>query len=138
MGVGSRKWSLFLPLSMFFTILMFDCVRFLWRSTTDPVQVQVYKWTGKNDYFALCETDYISFGGGFVFSLSPSSYCVLTNPPPLLNREGAYGLYLDDTLSEGSSAKCSTFDNEPLCSPGPRQGGSVRFECVGLEVWGVG
>jgi hypothetical protein len=53
-------------------------------------------------------------------------------------RDGNYGLYLDDTLFDGTSAWCPTFDNEPLCSPGPRKGGAVAFECVGLEVWGVG
>lgn len=54
------------------------------------------------------------------------------------SRDGHYGLYLDDTLSDGSSARCPTFENEPLCSAGPRQGEGVLFECVGLEVWGVG
>ncbi|KAI0798217.1 TLD-domain-containing protein [Abortiporus biennis] len=88
---------------------------FLWKEMSDH-KVKIFKWTGKNDYFALCEPDYISFGGG----------------------EGRYGLYLDDTLSEGSSARCPTFDNDPLCSDGPRQGGSTTFECVGVEVWGVG
>lgn len=52
--------------------------------------------------------------------------------------DGHYGLYLDDTLSDGSSAPCPTFNNDPLCSPGPKQGGGYTFECVGLEVWGVG
>ncbi|KAF7799183.1 hypothetical protein EIP86_010414 [Pleurotus ostreatoroseus] len=88
---------------------------FLWRITPDN-QLRVFKWSGKNDYVALCESEYISFGGG----------------------DGHYGLYLDDTLSDGSSARCPTFDNEPLCSPGPRQGEAITFECVGLEVWGVG
>lgn len=88
---------------------------FLWRLTSEK-RLHIYKWTGKNDYVALCETEYLSFGGG----------------------EGRYGLYLDDTLIDGSSAWCPTFGNEPLCSTGPRQGENVRFECVGLEVWGVG
>ncbi|KDQ50806.1 hypothetical protein JAAARDRAFT_62966 [Jaapia argillacea MUCL 33604] len=87
---------------------------FLWKVKNG--KVVVYRWAGKNDYVALCEQDYISFGGG----------------------EGRYGLYLDDTLLDGSSARCSTFENEPLCSRGPRQGEAVRFECVGLEVWGMG
>lgn len=52
-------------------------------------------------------------------------------------RDGNYGLYLDSTLTDGSSARCLTFDNEPLCSAGPKQGDSITFECVGLEVWGV-
>ncbi|KAJ7271123.1 TLD-domain-containing protein [Mycena rebaudengoi] len=76
-----------------------------------------YKWTGKNEYVALCEDGFISFGGG----------------------DAHYGLYLDDTLFDGSSARCPTFDNEPLCSDSPdRKGVDVNFECVGLEVWGVG
>lgn len=53
--------------------------------------------------------------------------------------DGKYGLYLDDTLLDGSSAWCPTFANEPLCSDlGHKQGDTVAFECVGLEVWGVG
>ncbi|CAL1697514.1 unnamed protein product [Somion occarium] len=88
---------------------------FLWKMGPDN-RVRVFKWTGKNDYIALCEPDYISFGGG----------------------DGRYGLYLDETLLDGSSAPCPTFDNDPLCSSGPRQGVGYRFECVGLEVWGIG
>jgi len=87
---------------------------FLWKFKDT---LHVYKWTGRNDYVALCELDYLSFGGG----------------------DGKYGLYLDDTLLDGSSAWCPTFANEPLCSDlGHKQGDSVTFECVGLEVWGIG
>lgn len=53
-------------------------------------------------------------------------------------RDGHYGLYLDDTLFEGSSASCPTFDNEPLCTSnvvGIVR--TVKFECLGLEVWGM-
>ncbi|KAH9926650.1 TLD-domain-containing protein [Epithele typhae] len=88
---------------------------FLWQKAGAD-HVKVFKWTGKNDYVALCEPDYISFGGG----------------------DGRYGLWLDDTLMDGSSANCPTFENEPLCSYGTRQGQTIKFECVGLEVWGVG
>ncbi|KAJ4482069.1 TLD-domain-containing protein [Lentinula aciculospora] len=87
---------------------------FLWRYVND--NFQIFKWTGKNEYVALCEPEYLSFGGG----------------------DGAYGLYLDESLFDGSSARCPTFDNEPLCSPGDKKGRAVSFECVGLEVWGVG
>ncbi|KAH9985252.1 TLD-domain-containing protein [Russula vinacea] len=96
---------------------------FLWKVTGDGDKVRVFKWTGKNDYVALCEPESISFGGG----------------------DGHYGLYLDETLYEGSSARCPTFNNDPLCtsdsSPskdGSSDGGTATFECVGLEVWGVG
>jgi hypothetical protein len=95
---------------------------FLWKVIGDGDKVRVFKWTGKNDYVALCEPESISFGGG----------------------DGHYGLYLDETLYEGSSAHCPTFNNDPLCTsdPSPGDGGSncgtATFECVGLEVWGVG
>nr|VWP00784.1 Transcription factor MBP1 [Ganoderma boninense] len=88
---------------------------FLWQMTGKD-HLRVFKWTGRNDYVALCEPDYISFGGG----------------------DGRYGLWLDESLIDGSSARCLTFGNEPLCSAGPRKGDTVTFECVGLEVWGIG
>jgi len=101
----------------------------------DPaLSVKTFKWTGKNDYVALCETDSISFGGG----------------------EGHYGLYLSSTLIEGSSAWCSTFNNEVLCGThdgqvnylssstrsdpngaGRRKGKDVTFDCVGVELWSI-
>ncbi|KAK0184716.1 TLD-domain-containing protein [Armillaria mellea] len=88
---------------------------FLWRYSNG--KLAVYKTTGRNDYIALCEPDYLSFGGG----------------------DGSYGLYVDKSLLEGSSARCLTFGNDVLCSPGRmRAGGAVPFECVGLEVWRIG
>ncbi|KIK92084.1 hypothetical protein PAXRUDRAFT_830288 [Paxillus rubicundulus Ve08.2h10] len=43
--------------------------RFLWRyhppRNGEPQgSLEVYKWTGRNDYVALCEPEFISFGGG--------------------------------------------------------------------------
>jgi TLD len=35
---------------------------FLWRYYEN--ELEVFKWTGRNDYVALCDTEYISFGGG--------------------------------------------------------------------------
>ncbi|KAH9974212.1 TLD-domain-containing protein, partial [Russula compacta] len=87
---------------------------FLWKAQGDGVRV--FNWTGKNDYVALCEPESISFGGG----------------------DGHYGLYLDETLYAGSSAPCPTFNNDPLCASDLSKSGNATFECVGLEVWGVG
>ena len=39
--------------------------RFLWRLVPGK-GLRIYKWTGKNDYVALCEPEYVSFGGGCV------------------------------------------------------------------------
>lgn len=105
---------------------------FLWKFKDT---LHVYKWTGKNDYVALCESEYLSFGGGQVdISINgwKSHSCTFFS-------DGKYGLYLDDTLLDGSSARCPTFANEPLCSIlGHKQGDAVTFECVGIEVWGIG
>ena len=58
--------------------------------------------------------------------------------------DGHYGLYIEASLLDGSSARCPTFDNPALCARPSSQSGlgtgarDVSFECVGLEVWGVG
>jgi hypothetical protein len=97
------------------------------------------------EYVALCEPEYISFGGGCVtFSILLIYFVKLwislvsIQLYIILNRDGRYGLYLDDTLLDGSLAHCPTFENQPLCSPGTRKGGNVTFDYVGLEVWAVG
>ncbi|KAH0834279.1 TLD-domain-containing protein [Lanmaoa asiatica] len=101
---------------------------FLWRYHPSlegerQGRLDVYKWTGTNEYVALCEPGFISFGGG----------------------DGHYGLYLDASLLDGSSAPCPTFGNPSLCAPMPHVSRElngvakdVSFECVGLEVWGIG
>lgn len=109
-----------------------DGYRFLWKAHGDGVRA--FSWTGKNDYVALCEPESISFGGGCVMSRTCRKHFLLA----VVHRDGHYGLYLDETLYEGSSAHCPTFDNDPLCASEPNQAGTATFECVGLEVWGVG
>ncbi|CAE6454306.1 unnamed protein product, partial [Rhizoctonia solani] len=94
---------------------------FLWTQKQDGGPVKVFKWTGKNDYVRLCESDFISFGGGQVHLIS----------------NGKFGLYLDSALQDGESAPCPTFDNEPLCSGGASSTGTVKYECVGIEAWSI-
>ncbi|KAF9232717.1 TLD-domain-containing protein [Melanogaster broomeanus] len=106
---------------------------FLWRyhppqGAESSGRLDVYKWTGRNDYVALCQPEFISFGGG----------------------DGHYGLYLDASLLDGSSAPCPTFGNPALSIPSDgsharaeatgaaRAKPDVSFECVALEVWGIG
>ncbi|WWC64170.1 uncharacterized protein I303_106778 [Kwoniella dejecticola CBS 10117] len=77
---------------------------------------QVFKWTGKNQYFALCEAGFISFGGG----------------------DGKYGLLLDSTFTQNSSATSPAYDNDVLSDSIPRKSNQAwSFDCVGLEVWGT-
>ncbi|ODN74653.1 hypothetical protein L202_06993 [Cryptococcus amylolentus CBS 6039] len=79
--------------------------------------VSPYKWTGKNQYFALCESNFISFGGG----------------------AGCYGLILDSTFLHNSSATCPAYDNDILCQlQQSKTSSAVPFQCFGLEVWSIG
>ena len=50
--------------------------RFLWRLIPGD-GLRIYKWTGKNDYVALCEPEYLSFGGGCVSYPVPSPASVM-------------------------------------------------------------
>lgn len=106
--------------------------------------IEYFRWSGENDYMVLSESDYLSVGGG----------------------DGRYGLWLDDTLTNGISSRCPTYHNEVLCdaheshashapdnAPKPptdllidldetTHDTSVpetkRFTCIGIEVWAVG
>ena len=42
---------------------------------------------------------------------------------------GAYGLWLEETFTDGSSQECTTFDNEPLAS-------TESFKVHEIELWG--
>lgn len=71
---------------------------------------KVYPYSGKNDYFILCEPTFLSLGAG----------------------DGHYGLWMNETLATGHSDPCPTYDNERLSD----QGG--KFDILGVEVWGIG
>lgn len=70
--------------------------------------LQVFRWSRRNNYFMLCTDDAIGFGGG-----------------------GAFGLFLDEELSRGTSGPCVTFDSPPLAA-------DQDFACVEVELWGFG
>lgn len=69
-GVESRKCHVLLVSIQIIDLgYLSALVRFLWTQGLegDGSPLRVFKWTGKNDYVALCENDYISFGGGLVY-----------------------------------------------------------------------
>lgn len=78
--------------------------------TPDRVRFKAFPYTGENDFTIFCQPEYLSVGGG----------------------DGHYGLWLGDGLSNGVSAPCPTFGNEPLSDEGS------KFEVLGVEVWYVG
>ncbi|CDH55827.1 hypothetical protein RO3G_05015 [Lichtheimia corymbifera JMRC:FSU:9682] len=63
----------------------------------------------KNEYMILSETDFIAIGGG----------------------DGKFGLWIKDSLYEGYSEQCPTFDNEPLST-------TSDFHCIELELFALG
>ncbi|KAJ2918813.1 hypothetical protein MD484_g1616, partial [Candolleomyces efflorescens] len=48
---------------------------FLWKYDAASDEVKVFKPTGKNTYFAICDTDYIGFGGGYTWNVHPIQHC---------------------------------------------------------------
>ncbi|KAI9841116.1 MAG: oxidation resistance protein 1 [Thelocarpon superellum] len=79
-------------------------------STPERIRFKAFPYSGINDYLMLCESGYLSIGGG----------------------DGHYGLWLDDIFERGISSSCPTFGNEPLSDEGE------KFEILGVELWFVG
>ncbi|CAD6443133.1 b1ef07ff-31fb-4e32-a1d2-eda6251cfc14 [Sclerotinia trifoliorum] len=79
-------------------------------STPERIRFKAFPYSGINDYLMLCETGFLSIGGG----------------------DGHYGLWLDDTFEKGISSSCPTFGNEPLSEEGE------KFDILGVEVWSIG
>ncbi|KAK0526895.1 oxidation resistance protein 1 [Tilletia horrida] len=83
---------------------------FLWKTTRqppsllainpdlEPNRIKTFRWTGRNDYVLLTEASFLSMGGG---------------------DNGRYGLWLDSSLENGVSSRCSTFGNDVLCDDEP-------------------
>lgn len=74
---GSGESCVFRPSRSAFS-LSFHSHSFLWKLLPDE-KLRVFKWTGANDYVALCDPEYLSFGGGFV-PLSAHTSALLIAP----------------------------------------------------------
>ena len=70
-------------------------------------EMQIFHWTGANDYVIKGSIDSIAFGSG----------------------DGYFGLWLDQSLYHGSSSTCTTYNNEHL-------GTKQDFIIHGVEAWG--
>jgi hypothetical protein len=85
---------------------------FLWRldraEKTGSDRIIKYPSTGKNNYFIMCEQDFLAVGCG----------------------AGKFGLWLDQELLQGTSEPVPTFDNECLAE-------APEFKCIGVEIWGL-
>ncbi|KAJ2060793.1 oxidation resistance protein 1 [Coemansia sp. S146] len=71
---------------------------FLWKAYKSTPQsrkkdaVKSFKYTGENEYFVMCDPDFVAIGGG----------------------RGKFGLWIKSDFLHGYSARCPTFNNEPL------------------------
>ncbi|XP_030918968.1 TLD domain-containing protein 2 [Geospiza fortis] len=72
------------------------------------VPMQVFRWTGRNDFFVNGDVNLLMVGGG----------------------SGRFGLWLDGDLHHGGSQPCETFDNETLSQ-------REQFCIQDLEMWGL-
>ncbi|XP_078481137.1 oxidation resistance protein 1 [Ciona intestinalis] len=74
--------------------------------TLEP-NIEIFTWSGENNFFVKGNPDSLSIGGG----------------------DGSSGLWLDSDLCHGSSHTCLTFQNNPLAS-------TEDFFIQNVEVWG--
>ena len=76
------------------------------ESTDD---IEIFKWTGTNDYCQICDVDEakIAMGGG-----------------------GDFGIIVEDCFGRGQTGYCGTYGNPPLIPTG-------FFEIAALEVYGL-
>jgi len=80
---------------------------FLFKCDDDD-KIKSYKWTGVNRYIQFCAANkVIAMGGG----------------------GGSFGLCIEDDFRRGSTGRCETFSNDPLCH-------DEQFNVLEFEVWG--
>ena len=131
---------------------------FLWRmrrsrdtpcsSVIDQAQLEseldVFPWTGENNFIQLCTSNKIAVGGG-TKEKSADDTKMVNAAESEQTREGqitswdmddsppfGFGLAIEDNLLIGSSNPCLTFKSPPLSKKHP-DGSS--FEILNLEVW---
>ena len=82
------------------------------REGRNGSRIAVYKWTGANRYIQICDPQakLIAFGGG--------------------GEDGEFGLCVEDDFRRGSTGRCETFGNDPLCQQDHFD--IVDFECYGF------
>ncbi|KAJ1954262.1 oxidation resistance protein 1, partial [Linderina pennispora] len=97
---------------------------FLWKAFRSSAEsrkkdaVKQFKYTGDNEYFILCDPDFVAIGGG----------------------RGKFGMWFKSDFLHGYSARCPTFNNEPLCVDPSHPKSKLpdaqqEFVVAHLEIW---
>ena len=81
--------------------------------------VDVFPYTGANDFCQLFEDDKIACGGGAKGGEGVA--------------EDGFGIFLESDMLRGFSGSCQTYDNPPLC--GGEDG--CFFEVANIEIWSL-
>ena len=101
-------------------------------------EIDVYPYTGENDFIQLCTHDRIAVGGGIPEENDSAEKKTQTEPlsNPLVDHahDWGLGLALRSDLLQGSSSPCLTFGSPSLCKSKPS---GERFEVVNVELWAM-
>lgn len=101
-------------------------------------EIDVYPYTGENDFIQLCTHDRIAVGGGMPEDVDSGEKKTQTEPVinALVdhNHDWGLGLALRSDLLQGSSSPCLTFGSPSLCKSKPS---GERFEVVNVELWAM-
>ena len=98
-------------------------------------EVDVFYWTGSNDYVQYCTNDILAIGGGSLKEDDRDDQEMDKRDSPPLTPTGkaaGFGLSIDSDLLRGTSSSCATFQSPPL-SKSHDNGDS--FEILNIEVW---
>lgn len=105
-------------------------------------ELDVYHWTGRNNFVQLCTNNRIALGGSSTTGTGDlSSYDNYDDDKaPTINgtleednnEDGGFGLAIEDDLLHGSTVSSATFGNPSLSSTHSK---GELFEIVNLELW---
>ena len=96
-------------------------------------EIDVYPYTGENEFIQLCTHDRIAVGGGIPDDDASAEKKTQNEPSgsPLVDHghDWGLGMAIQSDLLQGSSSPCVTFGSPSLCKAGD------RFEVVNVELW---
>ena len=99
-------------------------------------EIEIYPYSGLNEFVQLCTNDRIALGGG---GGGGSGDLDITRNSQQETVQGltvptGFGIAMNDDLLNGTSSPCATFQNPCLVNPASS---SETFQVVNIECWGL-